>query len=64
MNDPLEPRQAVPAGLCADCRHAAIVVSDRGSTFVRCERSKTDPRFPRYPPLPMRRCDGHEPKVG
>jgi len=50
----------VPAGLCETCRSAAIVQSDRGSTFYRCELSKTDPRFPKYPPLPVLRCDGYE----
>jgi hypothetical protein len=50
----------VPAGLCETCRHAAIVQSDRGSTFYRCELSKTDPRFPKYPPLPVLKCEGFE----
>ncbi|MDQ3129096.1 MAG: hypothetical protein M3Q66_11680 [Chloroflexota bacterium] len=53
---------AVPdsAGLCAACVHARLVVSGRGSRFVLCERSRTDPRFPRYPPLPVRACSGFE----
>jgi len=59
MNDPREPRQDAPAGLCATCRHAATIVSDRGSRFVRCGLSTTDPRFPRYPTLPVRACDGY-----
>jgi hypothetical protein len=25
-----------------------------------CELSKTDPRFPRYPPLPVIVCAGYE----
>lgn len=25
-----------------------------------CELSRTDPAFRRYPPLPVRACDGHE----
>lgn len=45
-------------GLCATCRHAAMIVTDRGSRFVLCERSKTDGRFPRYPPLPVIACIG------
>jgi hypothetical protein len=28
--------------------------------FWLCRRSATDPRFPRYPRLPMRRCAGYE----
>jgi hypothetical protein len=48
------------AGLCATCAHAAVIVSDRGSRFYRCERSKTDPRFRRYPPLPVTVCIGYD----
>jgi hypothetical protein len=53
-----DPRPDV--GLCATCRHAHVIVSDRGSRFYRCERSKTDPRFPRYPPLPVAACIGYD----
>jgi len=52
----------VPAGLCETCRHATIVQSDRGSTFYRCELSKVDPRFPKYPALPVLKCEGFEKK--
>jgi hypothetical protein len=47
--------------LCETCRHSRLVVSRRGSTFRLCERSTTDPRFPRYPTLPVVRCAGFEP---
>lgn len=26
-----------------------------------CERALTDPRFAKYPPLPVLRCPGYEP---
>ena len=48
-------------GLCAACRHARIIESRRGSRFWLCARSRLDPRFPRYPPLPVIRCAGHDP---
>ena len=48
------------AGLCARCAHARPVTSARGSTFWRCARSEWDPRFPRYPRLPVLRCAGFE----
>jgi len=48
-------------GLCAACRHARRQTSARGSVFWRCLRAETDARFPRYPPLPVRACPGHEP---
>jgi 3-isopropylmalate/(R)-2-methylmalate dehydratase large subunit len=47
-------------GLCGSCRHAAVVRSDRGSVFYRCERSRSDPRFPRYPRLPVVACIGYD----
>jgi hypothetical protein len=46
-------------GLCAECRFARIVRSDRGSTFYLCERSLTDPLFPKYPRLPVLTCSGY-----
>jgi hypothetical protein len=48
------------AGLCDTCRHQRIVRTTRGSAFSLCERSRTDPRFPRYPRLPVVRCDGYQ----
>jgi hypothetical protein len=49
------------AGLCATCIHARIIENRRGSVFWLCSLSRVDPRFPRYPPLPVRSCTGHEP---
>lgn len=51
---------AVRAGLCGTCRHAHRVVSDRGSCFLLCGRAAEDPRFARYPRLPVLRCAGFE----
>jgi hypothetical protein len=46
-------------GLCADCRLARIIQSDRGSTFYLCQQSLTDPSFPKYPRLPVLSCSGY-----
>ncbi len=51
-----EARQA--AGLCAECAEARRIASARGSTFWLCRRSERDPGFPRYPRLPVLRCEG------
>ena len=51
-------------GLCARCGHARVVESRRGSRFWMCTRSRTDPRFPRYPVLPVLACRGFEPREG
>ena len=49
-------------GLCATCLHVAVVLSDRGSAFYRCDLAKTDPRYPKYPGLPVLRCPGWKPR--
>jgi hypothetical protein len=51
-------------GLCGACRHRRVVTSARGSRFLLCERSKTDPAFPKYPRLPVLRCAGFERGAG
>ena len=45
-------------GLCATCVHLRVLASPR-SVFVRCGLAATDPRFPKYPPLPVVVCDGY-----
>ncbi len=52
-------RPQVAAGLCASCRHADVVTSSRGSQFYLCRLSFTDPRFARYPTLPVLTCSGY-----
>lgn len=50
-------------GLCASCEHARRLRSARGSVFWLCGLHERDPRFAKYPPLPVRACAGyaHEP---
>ncbi len=47
-------------GLCASCSHARVIQSAKGSSFWMCQRAAEDPRFRKYPPLPVQRCAGHE----
>ena len=49
---------AVPPGLCASCEHLRLLASRR-SVFVRCGLAAVDPRFPRYPGLPVVACGGY-----
>jgi hypothetical protein len=49
------------AGLCARCRYSRRIESERGSVFIMCERSRTDPAFPKYPRLPVQQCAGYTP---
>ena len=48
------------AGLCGACVFARPVTSAKGSTFWRCGRSDDDPRYPKYPRLPVLHCSGFE----
>ncbi|MGI8726994.1 MAG: hypothetical protein ACR2K6_04865 [Solirubrobacterales bacterium] len=52
--------EAIGAGLCDSCAHQQVVPNTRGSRFSLCRRSKEDPRFPRYPRIPVRECPGYE----
>jgi hypothetical protein len=51
-------------GLCDSCRHQRLVPNTRGSVFSRCERSKADPRYPKYPRVPVLECAGFEARAG
>lgn len=45
-------------GLCATCVHARVVATPR-ARYWRCALSATDPRFEKYPRLPVRACPGY-----
>ena len=45
-------------GLCSRCINARVVLSGRGSRFYLCELASRDPRFRKYPALPVVRCAG------
>jgi hypothetical protein len=46
-------------GLCATCVHARVHRNDRASEFWRCARAEKEPEYPKYPRLPVTRCDGY-----
>lgn len=56
--DDLLKRLPAPPGLCATCEHLRLLASSR-SVFVRCGLAEVDPRFPRYPPIPVVACPGY-----
>lgn len=58
MNQREAARQA--PGLCGRCVHAAWIRNDRGSEFLRCGRSDSDPRYVKFPLLPVLICAGYE----
>ena len=51
-----------PFGLCNACAHQRIVRSGRGSEFSLCERSFDDPRYAKYPRVPVGACPGFTPR--
>jgi len=51
-------------GLCASCAYARRVESNRGSVFYLCERSAIDPKFAKYPRLPVSECSGYAKERG
>jgi hypothetical protein len=65
VSEPLPKGRAhareLAVGLCLDCRHSKQIRSDRRSVFYMCELSASDPRFDKYPRLPVLRCPGYEP---
>jgi hypothetical protein len=38
-----------------------MVETRKGSRFYLCQLSETDPRFPKYPRIPVLRCAGFVP---
>ena len=59
---PSDPKSSASLGLCANCLHARPIASAKGSQFLLCQLSQSDPGFPKYPRLPVLRCSGHAPK--
>jgi hypothetical protein len=47
-------------GLCASCRHARLIESSKGSQFLLCQLSQSNPDFPKYPRLPVLACPGYQ----
>ncbi|HYJ80283.1 MAG TPA: hypothetical protein VEW03_11800, partial [Longimicrobiaceae bacterium] len=56
MSSPLGPPSA---GLCASCANVRVVETRRGSRFYLCMLSEVDPRFPKYPGIPVLSCAGY-----
>jgi hypothetical protein len=56
MEHPVRTR----AGLCETCRFVELVPSSKGAVFYLCTLSETDPRFRRYPSLPVLSCTGYQ----
>jgi hypothetical protein len=49
------------AGLCESCANVKVIETRKGSRFYLCQLSEVDPRFPKYPRLPVLQCIGYAP---
>ncbi len=47
--------------LCESCQNVREICTAR-SRFLLCELSLTNADYPKYPPQPIVRCDGYQPK--
>ncbi len=50
----------IEAGLCGLCRNAQRNETRRGPVYLRCLLAAEDPRFLKYPRLPVLTCPGYE----
>jgi hypothetical protein len=48
--------------LCESCALMREVITPKGSRFLLCQLSQTNPQYPKYPPQPVVRCDGYQKK--
>ena len=48
--------------LCESCCWVREVTTPKGSRFLLCQLSKTNPAYPKYPPQPVVRCEGYSQK--
>ena len=49
--------------LCETCTSMREVVTPKGSRFLLCRLSRTDPAYPKYPPQPVVCCGGYRPRA-
>jgi len=48
--------------LCETCAWVRVVVTPKGSRFLLCQLSQTDPAYPKCLPQPVVQCDGYQKK--
>ena len=48
--------------LCETCARMREVITPKGSRFLLCRLSQTDPAFAKYPPQPVVHCAGYQQK--
>ncbi len=58
----LENWNTMIGSLCETCAVMREVIAPKGSRFLLCQLSKSDPAYLKYPPQPVVRCDGYQKK--
>ena len=48
--------------LCETCASMREVTTAKGSRFLLCQLSQSNPAYPKYPPQPVVRCQGFKQK--
>ncbi len=51
-------KRSFEIGICGNCQFGRTIRSQKGSTFILCERSFADEHFVKYPTIPLSECDG------
>jgi hypothetical protein len=49
--------------VCETCVRMREVMTPKGSRFLLCQLSQTNPDYPKYPPQPVVQCDGYQKTV-
>src|SRR5438876_5201878 len=50
--------------LCETCQRMREVTTPKGSRFLLCQLSITNPNYSKYPLQPVVRCEGYRPREG
>ena len=48
--------------LCETCQRMQEIITPKGSRFLLCQLSKTNTDYLKYPPQPIVRCVGYQPR--
>jgi hypothetical protein len=47
------------SSLCFSCHYGNHIISGKGSSFLQCQKHFENPRYPKYPVLPVFACSGY-----
>ncbi len=61
-SDNSKSRNTMTPSLCETCAWMREIITPKGSRFLLCQLSKSDPAYPKYPPQPIVRCGGYQRK--